>query len=78
MDAKLMKLLEMSRQVTKETQTLYEIGDAEMLFMVNIVQYAVNMGLTTKTTVKILKAAAHFIEAGDELADKFAAEFNKS
>lgn len=61
-----------SQEIIKETRTLYEINDDEVRLMTNIVFNVTALGLTPKTTARLLKAAAHFIEAGDEMADDLA------
>ena len=71
------KLFKRAHEIIAETKTLYEIGDAETIFMTHIIMQAVGLGLSANTTAKLLKAAAHFIEASDDMAESFVKEFKK-
>ena len=70
MEPKIEELLRKSREIVEETKTLYDIGEAEALLLLNMITTVSSMGYSIKLTAKLLKAAAHFLEAHDEWADE--------
>lgn len=54
-------------EASKETQTLYEMSDAEMVLMTQVVSLVSTMGMNRALTAKMLKAAAHMLEATEEI-----------
>ena len=77
MEPKIEELLKKSREIVEETKTLYDIGEAETILLLNIITTVSSMGYSIKLTVKLLKAAAHFLEAHDDWADEIKKRLGK-
>ncbi len=70
-------LFERFHETIKETKVLYDINEAEMILLTQIIMEATSRGLSPKLTVKLFKAAAHFIETTTDLTNDFFNDFFK-
>lgn len=54
-------------EASRETQTLYELSDAEMVLMTQVISLVSTVGMSRALTAKLLKAAAHMLESTEEI-----------
>ena len=64
-------LFERFHETIKETKVLYDINEAEMILLTQIIMESASQGLSPRLTAKLFKAAAHFIETTTDLTDDF-------
>lgn len=53
----------------KEMQVLYELSEAEMILLTHIIIELPIGGISPKLAGKLLRAAAHYLETADEIAE---------
>jgi len=71
MEPKVIELLfKKVREATKETQTLYDLSEAETILMSNIICELPLGGLSMKLAARLLRAAAHFIERNHDISEE--------
>jgi len=70
-EANIQNLIKRVIEITNETKTLYEISEAEMFLMVDILTKVSQMNLSLELTAKLLRATTHFVEATDEMNKNF-------
>jgi len=66
---KLTALMKRVNEVAKETKTLYDVSEAEMLIVTRILVDASGYGVSPKLMARLMRAAAHFLDATDEVAE---------
>jgi len=58
------------REATKETQTLYELSEAETVIMSDIILGLPAHRISMKLMARLLRAAAHFIERNCDISEE--------
>lgn len=54
----------------KEMQVLYELSEAEMVLLTHIIMELPIGGISPKLASKLLRAAAHYLETADDIAER--------
>jgi len=68
---KFLELFEELSTTITEVKILYELSDKEMTLLTWLVMDCTQLGVPSSMMTKVLKAAAHIIEANDEITDKY-------
>jgi hypothetical protein len=60
------------RELSKETQTLYDLGEADMIMFAVLMKDLPMGSMSPKLLARLLRAASHFIERNEDIANELA------